>query len=131
MNENNNYSKDLIYKSIIDVNLVYLGLLKSYSAKYKLYGLVNEAPKWTELRLYFLNKNPFIKIFISSYIGHSKPEKESYAYFLRDTKYESNEVLFIDDDIRNIETANDLGFETILYKNNQQAFKEIESKLQR
>lgn len=128
LQEFTNEKEHLIYKSITDVNLEYLELLESLSDNYKLYALINEAPRWTELRMYFLYKNPFCDIFISSYIGSQKPDREAYEYFLRNTKLLSSEVIFIDDDVSNIETANDLGFETILYKNNEQVFSEIDSK---
>jgi len=53
---------------------------------------------------------------ISSDIGMRKPSKEFFKYMIDVLGFNSNEILFIDDSARNIESAESLGIKCMKYK---------------
>lgn len=102
-----------VIKSILNIDEHVLKYIKKAVANYNLYALVNEAPKWTELRAYFHNLDLFFKdYFISVYLGAEKPDPKIFRLFLERTDLNPNECLFIDDKEENINTAKFLGFNT-------------------
>jgi putative hydrolase of the HAD superfamily len=56
----------------------------------------------------------FEKAYFSQFIGMRKPDPEIYEFVLRDAGILAAETLFIDDTLPNIETAEVLGFQTLL-----------------
>lgn len=73
----------------------------------------------------------FDDIFSSAEIGHKKPEKEIFEFALEKLKGNSGikkeEVLFVDDDLKNIEAARDLGIKSHHYQDFDEFEKEIKS----
>lgn len=55
----------------------------------------------------------FVKAYYSHEMGLRKPDPESYLYILEEQKLNASETLFIDDTIKNIEAANQVGLQTI------------------
>jgi 2-haloacid dehalogenase len=89
-------------------------LLKPLKAKYRLFGLTN----WSaEAFPVVYEKYPFFKnfegIIVSGQEKLVKPDKEIYELLLSRYALLPDESLFIDDSIKNIETARELGFATI------------------
>lgn len=89
-------------------------LLKPLKAKYRLFGLTN----WSaEAFPVVYEKYPFFKnfegIIVSGQEKLVKPDKEIYELLLSRYGLLPDESLFIDDSIKNIETARELGFATI------------------
>jgi len=89
-------------------------LLKALKSKYRLFGLTN----WSaEAFPVIYPKYEFFKLFEGIVVSGEekvvKPGKEIYQLLL--TRYDLIETdsLFIDDSLKNIETANELGFSTI------------------
>ncbi len=66
----------------------------------------------------------FQKCFISSEIGYCKPEFEFYSYIENELNLKPNEIFFIDDRQKNIENANKKGWNTYLYKEDLDEFKQ-------
>ena len=62
---------------------------------------------------------------ISAEIHKIKPNKDFYSYILRKYNIKPNELLFIDDNKNNIESANELGIQTILVNKNTNLINEI------
>lgn len=58
----------------------------------------------------------FKKTYFSFELGMRKPDAEIYSYVLQDSQLDPGETLFIDDFIENIETASQLGIQTIHLK---------------
>ncbi len=69
---------------------------------------------------YILEKMWFSKLFDKSYFSCdlwvSKPSQEYYSKMLADLNLLFDEVIFIDDDEKNVEGARSIGIESILYK---------------
>ena len=55
----------------------------------------------------------FEKAYYSQYLGMRKPNPEPFLHILKEQNLEPAETLFIDDTIKNIETAKSLGMKTI------------------
>lgn len=54
----------------------------------------------------------FNYVYLSFEIGMRKPDEKVYKYVLNDLKIAPNQILFIDDDIENISTAKNCGWNT-------------------
>ena len=60
---------------------------------------------------------PFDKVVVSHEIGLEKPDPAIYQWVIRDSGYSASQHLFIDDIQSNIEGAQAVGMDTILYTN--------------
>lgn len=93
---------------------------------YQLYALSNWSPETFPLvkdDYPFLNR--FKKLFISGELGLIKPHPEIFQYMLKDIDHMAQECLFIDDSPTNIATANQLGFDAILFTSPAQLREEL------
>ena len=68
---------------------------------------------------YCMNHYPILKsfdqYFLSYKLGMRKPNLNIYEYLIRNSSYNPNEILFIDDKKENITTASKMGIKTIQY----------------
>jgi len=95
-------------------------------AGYPLYGLSN----WSAETFPFAReKYDFLDVFddmiISAHVGFVKPEPEIYNLMLEKIGKPSNECLFIDDSLPNIQQANTMGFNTIHFQSPVQLKEEL------
>ncbi|HRD06451.1 MAG: HAD family phosphatase [Saprospiraceae bacterium] len=60
----------------------------------------------------------FEKTYYSHLIGMRKPNVDIFEFIIADANIDPAETLFIDDNVHNIETAADLGFQTRLHETN-------------
>ena len=102
---------EVMIKGEISENTILLDPLKS---KYRLFGLTN----WSaEAFPVIYPKYEFFKAFEGIVVSGEeklvKPGREIYQLLLSRYGLLANESLFIDDSLKNIETANELGFSTI------------------
>lgn len=125
LSQENNYK--LLDHFILNEEL--LDFLKSLKEKYDLYMLTTET----------IQDNPeilpdlepiFNKVFSGIKLGLNKKEQDSYKFIAKDLNLSTNEILFIDDTLVNLEAAKQAGFETIQYKNNEQIIQELKLRLQ-
>ena len=112
---------EVMIKGEISENTKLLNPLKS---KYRLFGLTN----WSaEAFPIIYNKYEFFKVFEGIIVSGEeklvKPGKEIYQLLMNRYGLLAKESLFIDDSLKNIETANELGFITI-HINGTQSLKE-------
>ena len=112
---------EVMIKGEISENTKLLNPLKS---KYRLFGLTN----WSvEAFPIIYHKYEFFKVFEGIVVSGEekvvKPGKEIYQLLMNRYGLLANESLFIDDSLKNIETANELGFSTI-HINGAQSLKE-------
>ena len=112
---------EVMIKGEISENTKLLNPLKS---RYRLFGLTN----WSvEAFPIIYHKYEFFKVFEGIVVSGEekvvKPGKEIYQLLMNRYGLLANESLFIDDSLKNIETANELGFSTI-HINGTQSLKE-------
>lgn len=67
----------------------------------------------------------FDQVILSHKVGFRKPDPEIYFLTLKKLKIKASEAIFIDDKPINIETAQKIGFETILFLNEKQLKKDL------
>jgi HAD superfamily hydrolase (TIGR01509 family) len=62
----------------------------------------------------------FNEIIISSEVGYQKPQPEIFMLLCERLKIQPQELVFIDDSKKSLESANDIGYIPILYRSNEQ-----------
>jgi len=67
----------------------------------------------------------FDEVVVSCDVGVRKPNPKIYKIILKKLKLPAKQTLFIDNQEWNIKPAKKLGMKTILFKNNEQLFKEL------
>lgn len=76
-----------------------------------------------DIRIDSIETKNFDKIMISCDEGMRKPEEKFFKLALKRLRVKPSEALFIDDQKWNTDAARKLGFQTILFKNNERLFK--------
>ena len=103
-----------------------LAIAKSLSEKYPMAILSNDSKEMGALRR---KKFGFDEIFnpivISGYFGVKKPDAEIYKILLDKLNSPAEECLFIDNNQDNIDGAQSVGIQTILFENAEQLRKEL------
>lgn len=103
----------VMLKSDIPKNVA---ILRKLEGKYDLYGLTN----WSaETFPYALENYDFFRLFEGKIVVSGtekliKPDKEIFEVLLNRYNLKSEESVFIDDNVKNIATAKNLGFKTVL-----------------
>ncbi|MGX5688761.1 HAD family hydrolase [Arcticibacter tournemirensis] len=98
------------------------------SGKYKIYALSNWSAETYPIavkRFEFLNW--FDGVVVSGAEKLRKPFPEFYQLLLDRYNLKAEEALFIDDNLRNVEAARDLGIESIHFQSSEQLEKELAS----
>jgi 2-haloacid dehalogenase len=98
------------------------------SGKYKLYALTNWSTETWPIALskfYFLNW--FDGIVVSGHEGICKPAPEFYKLLLDRYNINPSEALFIDDNLRNILAAQEMGIKSIHFTSAEQLQEELET----
>ena len=116
-----NYQKMLkeIFKNE-KVNTSLLNWIEKRRKNYKIYLLTNNtAALHRLLREKFKIESIFDSVFNSAEIGLAKPDLEFFKYLLKKIGTSSEECLFVDDNPKNIKSAENIGFRAILFENNK------------
>lgn len=137
MNLELNYLKETVRENLISYPHT-IEVVEEIQGKFELGILSNHADEWIE---YIFDKYPTIPknfskdlIFISSAIGLSKPDIKCYEYVHQKIqekfpKIEKHQVLFIDDKIKNVETAKTFGWESFVYDARKETGDDLRKKL--
>jgi epoxide hydrolase-like predicted phosphatase len=99
------------------IDAAVLDIIDELSKTYKLYMLANESLEGmaTKTKKFHLNKY-FLKIFNSASLQLYKPDPKVFEKVLRTMKVEPHEVIFIDDQEKNVLAAQKLGITSVLFK---------------
>jgi 2-haloacid dehalogenase len=96
-----------------------VALLRKLKEKYKLYGLTNWSAETFPI---VFNRYPFFTLFDGIVISGEekliKPDKKIFELMLERYHLEAKNALFIDDNVKNIHAAKEMGFATIHVKEN-------------
>jgi len=105
------------------INRVLVNWLRGKNKNYKVFLLTNNTIELNNLlKERFQIFDIFNYIFNSAEIGLAKPDPKFFEYILKKLKTKPEECLFVDNKKENIEVAKQLGFYTILFKNNKKFF---------
>jgi len=103
-----------------------LDLIKTIKPNYKIFALANACP---EIEKKVIRDNTytylFDKIYFSHNIGAKKPEREAYLKITEENDLKPEECILIDNDIKNIKGAKDIGMGAILISNNDLLKKDL------
>jgi epoxide hydrolase-like predicted phosphatase len=86
---------------------------------YKIVLLSNNSIKLKEELIKDGIADLFDEIIISAEVGFQKPQPEFFEILFKKMKVRPEEVIFIDDTLKSLEGANQIGYIPILYKDNQ------------
>lgn len=105
------------WNNLIKINKELVKHIKELKNKYKIYLLSNAID--TFLRR-ILDKNNlyclFDKIYISSEIKLAKPSLDFFNYVLKKENINPSDVIFIDDNLKNVNAAKEIGIESLVFK---------------
>ena len=117
-----------LYKPVYEGIETYLKELKT---KFKIVALTNtnviHHRVWSEK--YESTLSLFEEVFCSHLLKCRKPEKEAYQHVLNRINSSSNEVIFLDDNLDNIEGAKKIGIKAILVENQEKMRHDLEREL--
>lgn len=68
----------------------------------------------------------FDEVFVSTELGAQKPDPKAFADTCESLAIEPHEMVFIDDTPRSLATAKEIGYTPILFRSNEQLFKDFE-----
>ncbi|MCH7568584.1 MAG: HAD family phosphatase [Nanoarchaeota archaeon] len=115
----------ICYEKFSPKNKEVFSLLNNLKKRYRLYLLSNTNPLH-----YSINKKrgvykPFAKSFLSFKLRMKKPDKRFYRHALKDIRLKPEEVVFIDDQKKNIIVANELGMKGIIFEDCNQLVRDL------
>lgn len=109
------------YNEAIWINNELLEIIKQLKEKYKVIMIANDSDDDYFVKTSRLKLNKFFdKLYCSSQLKISKPNRKIFKYVLKDQNIRSHKMLFVDNQKNNIKAAELLGIRTILYENNFQ-----------
>lgn len=108
-----------------ELNQELISLIKNLKKKYNIFLLSNNSePTYLSIMNSDI-KNLFDKILFSYQVGIKKPNKEFFDKLLENTVFSYEDCLFIDDREDICIAAKNYGFNTLVFKNNEQLKKEL------
>lgn len=102
-------------------------LFKKIKNKYPNIKIIIATNHVSYVRKYINDNFDVDDVLISAEIHKIKPNTDFYQHILNKYDIEPNELLFLDDNIKNIDGANNLGIKTIKVNKDTDLFNEIES----
>ncbi|MCL4273025.1 MAG: HAD family phosphatase [Anaerolineales bacterium] len=116
------YAGDVIDHELVD-------FIRSLRGKFHV-GLISNA--WDGMRAY-LEKNGLLAVFdtviISAEVKAAKPEAGIYRLALEQAQVKANEAVFVDDVPANIEACQQVGMQGVLFKDPQDAMRQLKQLL--
>ena len=102
-----------------------LNLIDELRKTYKIYLLTNTVDLHHNINSKRSIFNHFDQVFASFIIGKRKPDSDIYEHALKKVNLKAAECIFTDDLKKNINAAKNLGFNTILFQNNESFIREL------
>ena len=92
-------------------------IIKELSNKTEIYILSNiDEYYWETVKKLHDELNLFDSVYLSFEIGLAKPDKKIFEFVLSDIKADAKDCIFIDDTLKNITVAEDIGIEAHQFK---------------
>jgi putative hydrolase of the HAD superfamily len=112
---------DKYLDTCLELDEGFIPLAQTLLTKYNMAMLSNDVSEWSKyLRRKFNLDKYFIASVISGDVGIRKPSAGIYHALLETTGYLPDDCIFIDDNTKNLEAANALGFNTIWFNRNNE-----------
>ncbi|MFH0954764.1 MAG: HAD family phosphatase [Candidatus Micrarchaeota archaeon] len=114
------------YLEVMPVNEGLLEIAKKLKKKYKVALLSNLNDFHAEITKERGLFEPFDPCLLSCEVGLAKPDPKIFELVLKKMKLLANECVFVDDRERHLKPAKEMGFQTILFKNNEQLVNDLQ-----
>ena len=86
------------------------------SRRYEVWCLSNDLSEWSQKLRASFGLDDYLQGFvISGDVGFRKPDPAIYQYLIGQVNVKPSDMVFVDDGVKNLDTALKLGFNTILY----------------
>jgi len=128
-------TKEIIYECfsslLVGISDDALRLISELSQKYDIYLLSNNNPlsmKWLDAELAkrgMVQSDLYKKAFLSFQLKMLKPSPEIYLKAIEEIGVQPNEILFIDDSMKNIDGARAVGINAMFYDINTNLYDEV------
>lgn len=93
-------------RSYNEIDKSMVELIMKLKRKYSLFALTNDIHEWIEYRINKFNlRSYFDKIICSADIALAKPDVEIYKYLLKTLNLSPKEIIFVDNRIENVKSA--------------------------
>ncbi|MBI4095934.1 MAG: HAD family phosphatase [DPANN group archaeon] len=116
-----------IYYDNLDIDGDVLKIIEKLKGRYKLAVISNTADLHAKLIRKKGVYSHFDKVFLSYEIKIAKPQKGIFIHALKELKLNPADCVFIDNNIKNLSTAKNLGFATINFQNAKQLAGDLKS----
>ena len=104
----------------------FIPFAEKYYTKYDFVLLSNDVSEWSAYITEYYQLNKYFKYkIVSGDVKCRKPEKKIYELTLEKTGKSSAECIFIDNSVKNLEVATDLGIHTVLYNRDNEDYNGI------
>ena len=104
-----------------------LALLRSLSARHRMYALNNESRELNGVRRQkFSLDGPLLAFFSSCYLGVAKPNPAIYRLALDLAGVQPEQAVMIDDRLQNVEAARSVGMQAVQFRDAGQLAEELE-----
>ena len=104
----------------------FIPFARSYYTKYDFVLLSNDVSEWSSYITEYYQLNKYFKYkIVSGDVKCRKPEKKIYELTLEKIGKSSVECIFIDNSVKNLEVATELGIHTILFKRDNEDYNGI------
>jgi FMN phosphatase YigB (HAD superfamily) len=114
------------YQDRIIIDDDVLQLAYELKKKYRLLSLANESKAGIGLKITKFNLlDVFEKIYCSANITIAKPDVGIFEYVVKDANLNLSTTIFIDNQIKNVEAAESVGFKSVLFENVEQLREEL------
>ena len=116
-----------IFHEAMNLNKEIVNMIKKLKGKYSILMLSNNNKPIKGIFKNHYNDifSLFEKAYFSCDFAMRKPEKEFFMLVLKDSQLTPDECVFIDDKDKNIEAARELGFNAILFRDNDHLIEDL------
>ena len=116
------HMKDYL-KNHLTLDSDFISFAETYYQKYDFVLLSNDVLEWSSYITDYYQLNKYFKYkIVSGDVKCCKPEKKIFELALEKIKRDPAECVFIDNSVRNLETASELGIQTILFNRDNENY---------
>ena len=121
--ENPGYHMKDYIENYLTLDSGFVPFAEKYSGQYELVLLSNDVSQWSSYitEYHHLNKY-FAEKIVSGDVGCRKPEKRIYELALEKMGKRPEECIFIDNSVKNLEVASELGIHSVLFNRDDEEY---------
>lgn len=124
--ENPQYHMKDYIENYLTLDSGFIRFAEKYYEKYDFVLLSNDVSEWSSYITEYYQLNKYFKHkIVSGDVKCRKPDKRIYEIALEKSGKNSAECVFIDNSVKNLEVADDLGIRTILYNRDHEEYEGI------